>query len=199
MRNLLDLDFPDRVAELLDKWRLAPTALELEITESTIMADPVRAMHGAGRLNEMGVKLSIDDFGTGYSSLAYLKRLPVDELKIDKSFVLDMTADENDAAIVRSTIDLGAQPRPPRRRRGRRDEPRSGHELRDLGCDLAQGYLVSRPLPADQLTAWLHQRRDAAAAAEAATTDAGAARAVANGRPVLVPGPAPQLAEIRSE
>ncbi len=198
MRNMLDISFPDHVSELLTKWRLSPTTLEFEITENTIMADPFRAMTVLGRLNEMGVKLSIDDFGTGYSSLAYLKRLPVDAVKIDKSFVLGMTEDTNDGAIVRSTIDLA-------RNLGLHviaegvETSQIWTELRDLGCDLAQGYLVSRPLPADQLTAWLHQRRDAAAAAEAATADAGAARAVANGRPVLVPGPAPQLAEIRSE
>ena len=159
MRNLLDLQFPDRVAELLDKWRLAPSSLELEITENTIMGDPFRSMQVLRRLNEMGVKLSIDDFGTGYSSLAYLKRLPVDAVKIDKSFVLGMSADDNDGAIVRSTIDLA-------RNLGLRvvaegvETSEIWTELRDLGCDFAQGYLVSRPLPADELTAWLGQRKE---------------------------------------
>jgi diguanylate cyclase (GGDEF)-like protein len=159
MRNLLDLAFPDRVAEVLDKWRLAPTSLELEITENTIMGDPFRSMQVLRRLNEMGVKLSIDDFGTGYSSLAYLKRLPVDAVKIDKSFVLGMSADDNDGAIVRSTIDLA-------RNLGLRvvaegvETSEIWTELRALGCDFAQGYLLSRPLPAAELTAWLGQRKE---------------------------------------
>ena len=79
----------------------------LEITESTIMTDPVRALEVLGRLNEMGVQLSIDDFGTGYSSMAYLKNLPVHELKVDRSFVMQMTSNTSDAVIVRSTVDLG--------------------------------------------------------------------------------------------
>ena len=159
MRNLLDLAFPDRVAELLDKWRLAPSSLELEITENTIMGDPFRSMQVLRRLNEMGVKLSIDDFGTGYSSLAYLKRLPVDAVKIDKSFVLGMSADDNDGAIVRSTIDLA-------RNLGLRvvaegvETSEIWTVLRDLGCDFAQGYLLSRPLPGHELTAWLGQRKE---------------------------------------
>src|SRR6185503_12651280 len=101
----------------------------------------------------------IDDFGTGYSSLAYLKRLPVDAVKIDKSFVLGMSADGNDGAIVRSTIDLA-------RNLGLRvvaegvETSEIWTELRDLGCDFAQGYLVSRPLPAEELTAWLGQRKE---------------------------------------
>ncbi len=107
----------------------------------------------------MGVKLSIDDFGTGYSSLAYLKRLPVDAVKIDKSFVLGMSADGNDGAIVRSTIDLA-------RNLGLRvvaegvETSEIWTVLRDLGCDFAQGYLISRPLPADELTVWLSQRKE---------------------------------------
>jgi EAL domain-containing protein (putative c-di-GMP-specific phosphodiesterase class I) len=107
----------------------------------------------------MGVKLSIDDFGTGYSSLAYLKRLPVDAVKIDKSFVLGMGEDTNDGAIVRSTIDLA-------RNLGLHvvaegvETSDIWTELRDLGCDLAQGYLISRPIPADELTQWLHQRKE---------------------------------------
>ncbi len=155
-RNLLDVNLPDTVGELLAKWEVPPSHLELEITESTILADPIRAMHVLSRLSGMGVRLAIDDFGTGYSSLAYLKRLPVDELKIDKSFVQGMEADENDAVIVRSTIDLG-------RNLGLRvvaegvETTEAWRQLAALGCDVAQGYYLSRPVPAAELVAWLRE------------------------------------------
>ena len=138
VRNLLDVHLPDTVGELLGRWEVPPSLLELEITESTILADPIRAMHVLSRLSGMGVRLAIDDFGTGYSSLAYLKRLPVDELKIDKSFVQGMDENENDAVIVRSTIDLG-------RNLGLRvvaegvETAAAWRRLVALGCDVAQG------------------------------------------------------------
>jgi EAL domain-containing protein (putative c-di-GMP-specific phosphodiesterase class I) len=156
MRNLLDLSFPDDVAALLARWGVPPERLELEITESTIMGDPFRARQVLQRLDSMGVRLSIDDFGTGYSSLGYLKRLPVSEIKIDKSFVLNMTNDENDAVIVRSTIDLG-------RNLGLEvvaegvENAEAWRNLELYGCDIAQGYYLSRPVPADELTAWLKE------------------------------------------
>ena len=156
-RNLLDVHLPDTVGQLLTRWEVPPRLLELEITESTILADPVRAMQILSRLDEMGVRLAIDDFGTGYSSLAYLKRLPVDELKIDKSFILGMEESENDAVIVRSTIDLG-------RNLGLRvvaegvETQAAWNHLVALGCDVAQGYFLSRPAPAEQLTEWLRDR-----------------------------------------
>jgi diguanylate cyclase (GGDEF)-like protein len=156
-RNLLDLHLPEAVAELLARWEVPACLLELEITESTILADPVRAMQILSRLDEMGVRLSIDDFGTGYSSLAYLKRLPVDELKIDKSFILGMDESENDEVIVRSTIDLG-------RNLGLRvvaegvESSQAWSRLAQLGCNVAQGYFLSRPMPAEQLTQWLADR-----------------------------------------
>jgi diguanylate cyclase (GGDEF)-like protein len=156
-RNLLDLHLPEAVAELLARWEVPARLLELEITESTILADPVRAMQILSRLDEMGVRLSIDDFGTGYSSLAYLKRLPVDELKIDKSFILGMDESENDEVIVRSTIDLG-------RNLGLRvvaegvESPQAWSRLAQLGCNVAQGYFLSRPVPAEDLTEWLADR-----------------------------------------
>jgi diguanylate cyclase len=145
------------VGELLTRWEVPPRLLELEITESTILADPVRAMQILSRLHEMGIRLAIDDFGTGYSSLAYLNRLPVDELKIDKSFILGMEDSENDAVIVRSTIDLG-------RNLGLRvvaegiETQKAWNHLALLGCDVAQGYFLSRPVPADQLSQWLRER-----------------------------------------
>ena len=156
-RNLLDVHLPDTVGELLSRWEVHPSLLELEITESTILADPVRAMQVLSRLDEMGVRLAIDDFGTGYSSLAYLKRLPVDELKIDKSFILGMEESENDAVIVRSTIDLG-------RNLGLRvvaegvETSTAWNRLASLGCDIAQGYSLSRPVPASDLTEWIQAR-----------------------------------------
>jgi diguanylate cyclase (GGDEF)-like protein len=156
-RNLLDVHLPDTVGELLSRWEVSPSLLELEITESTILADPVRAMQILSRLDEMGVRLAIDDFGTGYSSLAYLKRLPVDELKIDKSFILGMEDSENDAVIVRSTIDLG-------RNLGLRvvaegvETSTAWNRLASLGCDIAQGYYLSRPIPAAELTEWIRAR-----------------------------------------
>ena len=156
-RNLLDVHLPDTVGDLLARWEVPPRLLELEITESTILADPVRAMQILSRLDEMGVRLAIDDFGTGYSSLAYLKRLPVDALKIDKSFILGMGESENDAVIVRSTIDLG-------RNLGLRvvaegvETAVAWNRLASLGCNTAQGYYLSRPAPAAELTEWLRKR-----------------------------------------
>jgi diguanylate cyclase (GGDEF)-like protein len=167
--DLLDLELPDRIAALLADTDVRPEQLELEITETTILADPFRVRHVLNRLNEMGLRLAIDDFGTGYSSLAYLKRLPVQTIKIDRSFVMAMCEDASDATIVRSTIDLG--------RNLGLDIVAEGVEsqeawdaLRTDGCTLAQGYFISRPVPADELTALLEERgaRSGGAAAIAA-------------------------------
>jgi diguanylate cyclase (GGDEF)-like protein len=156
-RNLLDAGLPDDVQELLDKWQLDPASIEFEITESTIMADPFRALAVLKRLHAMGTKLSIDDFGTGYSSLAYLKRLPVDSVKIDKSFVLNMDTDENDAAIVRSTIDLARNLGLTVVAEGVESET-IWKTLAGLGCDIAQGNYLTAPLPGAKLSAWFDQR-----------------------------------------
>ncbi|MEA2434372.1 MAG: hypothetical protein QOG54_1829 [Actinomycetota bacterium] len=153
-RNLLDLHFPDHVERLLRKWRLPPGCLQLEITESTLVHDPIRAMSILARLSQMRVDMAIDDFGTGYSSLGHLRKLPVKELKIDKSFVMNMDVDESDAVIVRSTIDLG-------RNLGLRvvaegvETAAVWRQLELLGCDYAQGFYKSRPMPADQIPRWL--------------------------------------------
>ncbi len=157
-RRLLDLAFPDEVAGLLARWEVPARLLVVEITESTIMADPAHALEILGRLNQMGVQVSIDDFGTGYSSMAYLKTLPVHELKVDRSFVSHMTSNASDAVIVRSTVDLG-------RNLGLRvvaegvEDPATWQQLDALGCDAIQGYHVSRPVPPDDLTTWLQQYR----------------------------------------
>jgi diguanylate cyclase (GGDEF)-like protein len=150
VRSLMDLELPSRVEALLVEAGLPASKLVLEITESTIMADPVRAMRVLQPLADMGVGLSIDDFGTGYSSLAYLRQLPISEIKIDRSFVTHMTTDDNDAVIVRSTIELA-------RNLGLEvvaegvETAEAWDALASLGCDYVQGYFLSKPLPADEL------------------------------------------------
>jgi diguanylate cyclase (GGDEF)-like protein/PAS domain S-box-containing protein len=165
MRNLHDPHLPDAIMKILSQWRLDPTWLEVEITESALAADPTRALEILTRLSDIGVRISIDDFGTGYSSLAYLKRLPADEIKIDKSFVLGMAADENDAAIVRSTIDLGHNLGLKVVAEGIEDQA-TWDLLESWGCDFAQGYFLSRPLPAPDFASWLHASSPHAAPCE---------------------------------
>ena len=151
---------------LLDRWQIDPRLLELEITESTMLADPVRTKQILERLSAMGIRLSIDDFGTGYSSLAYLKGLPVDEIKIDRSFVIGMDHSEDDATIVRSTIDLGRNLGLEVVAEGVETEA-VWDTLGSLGCTVAQGYYLSRPVPPAELRAWLTARRAAGAAGHA--------------------------------
>jgi diguanylate cyclase (GGDEF)-like protein len=158
MRNLHDVGLPDQVERLLRLWRLPPEALELEITESSIMADPQRAMDVIEQLRAMGLGLVIDDFGTGYSSLAHLKQLPVHAIKIDRSFVIGMENDENDATIVRSAIDLAKNLGLVVVAEGVETDA-TWNRLADLGCDLAQGHHFSQPQPPDQLELWLAERR----------------------------------------
>jgi diguanylate cyclase (GGDEF)-like protein/PAS domain S-box-containing protein len=157
-RSLVDPDFPAQVAGLLERWDVDPALLEFEITESSMLADPERTRRILSQLAEMKIRISIDDFGTGYSSLAYVKRLPVSEIKIDRSFVMNMDKDEDDATIVRSTIDLG--------RNLGLDVVAEGVETEEtwrlltaLGCTSAQGYYLSRPIPGDDLLAWLAGNR----------------------------------------
>ncbi|MEO6625467.1 MAG: bifunctional diguanylate cyclase/phosphodiesterase, partial [Burkholderiaceae bacterium] len=152
-RDLLDLDFPGRLEAILTRNNMSADAFCLEITESAIMNDPQRAQNTLVRLSQMGFKLSIDDFGTGYSSLAYLKRLPVDELKIDKSFVMNMEKDEDDAKIVRSTIDLAHNLGLTVVAEGVENQL-IWDKLRELHCDEAQGYFMGRPMPANQFGDW---------------------------------------------
>jgi diguanylate cyclase (GGDEF)-like protein len=154
LQSLLDLQLPTIVANMLTQWEVPPARLILEITESCMMSDPTRTMAILNKLNDMGVRLSIDDFGTGYSSLSYLKRLPVTELKIDKSFVMDMLSDDSNAVIVRSTIDLGQNLGLAVVAEGVASEP-IYDALIQLGCSIAQGFHISRPIPADQVKRWL--------------------------------------------
>lgn len=155
-RNLLDDRIVLDLKRLLREYDLPGHLVELEITESTIMADPSRAEAALARINRLGVRLSVDDFGTGYSSLAYLKRLPVQTLKIDSSFVRSMLNDEQDEIIVNSTIHLAHN-------LGLRvvaegvETPAVYQKLVDLGCDEAQGFYMGRPLPASEAERWLKE------------------------------------------
>jgi EAL domain-containing protein (putative c-di-GMP-specific phosphodiesterase class I) len=157
VRNLLDGELPGQIEQLLARYELPAAALRVEITESMIMADPDRSLETVMALSSLGVHVSIDDFGTGYSSLSMLKRLPVDELKIDRSFVSPMMHDESDLIIVRSTIHLGHDLGMKVIAEGVEDEG-TLERLASLGCDLIQGYFISRPLPADAFTAWMLDR-----------------------------------------
>jgi diguanylate cyclase (GGDEF)-like protein len=148
--NLHDPRFPRDVKQLLRKWKVDPSWLELEITESSIMKDSVRGLEVLAELSAMGVRLSIDDFGTGYSSLAYLKQLPVQEIKIDKSFVLGLVADPSATMIVRSVIDLGRNLGLSVVAEGVETEA-IWRQLGTLGADLAQGFYLARPAPSDEI------------------------------------------------
>jgi diguanylate cyclase (GGDEF)-like protein/PAS domain S-box-containing protein len=158
--NLQDRELVAAIERTLESWRADASLLGLEITESSLMSDPGLAMSTVSHLNNLRIRISIDDFGTGYSSLAYLKRLPVHEVKIDKSFVIGMREDENDASIVRAVIQLGHQLGLEVVAEGVEDEP-TLTRLRELGCDFAQGYHLGRPMPAVAATEWLRQRVNA--------------------------------------
>jgi diguanylate cyclase (GGDEF)-like protein len=156
-RDLLDTELPDKLDALLVRHGATASRLCLEITESAIMDDPERAETTLQRLAERGFKLSIDDFGTGYSSLAYLKRLPVHELKIDKSFVMAMERDASDAKIVRSTVDLAHALGLSVVAEGV-ENASILTQLRMLGCDDAQGFHFAKPLPIDAFGVWVAAR-----------------------------------------
>ncbi len=155
--DVLDAGLAEAIGDALERAGVSGDRLECEISEDTVLADPARAIESLTRLRAMGVRLSLDDFGQGQSSLSYLKRLPLDELKIDRSFVMGMTTDESDAAIVRATIDLGRHLGLSVVAEGvETDEVLSS--LADLRCDVAQGYGLSRPLPPGELGDWLIAR-----------------------------------------
>jgi diguanylate cyclase len=144
MFDLLDVKLPEQIASLVERAGIEPHRLELEITESLIMGDPDRVRAVVERLKEIGVRLAIDDFGTGYSSLSYLKSLPVDVIKIDRSFVMAMATDESDAAIVQSTIELAHNLGLKVVAEGVEDAETLA-QLAQHGCDFAQGYFIARP------------------------------------------------------
>jgi EAL domain-containing protein (putative c-di-GMP-specific phosphodiesterase class I) len=153
VRNLEDPELPAQVESLLETWGVSPAWVTLEVTESAIMAEERRAERALARLHEYGVAISIDDFGTGYSSLAYLRRLPVSELKIDRSFVIGLSSDQGDLTIVRTVVDLGHH-------LGLRvtaegvEDAKTWDLLADAGCDLAQGYYMGRPMKAADFEGW---------------------------------------------
>jgi len=155
-KTLHDPRLPHRIAAMLDAYDAPPFCLGLEITENILMADPARSLECLERLHEMGVRLVIDDFGTGYSSLGHLRRLPVDELKIDRSFVAALEAGR-DEVIVRSTIDLAHNLGLTVVAEGVETEEML-QRLRALGCDAVQGTLVSRPRRADEIRQWMVQQ-----------------------------------------
>jgi len=158
-RSLHDVSFPSRIREMLAARRVPPSMLALEITENLIMSDPERSNRCLSELHDMGVGLIVDDFGTGYSSLSYLRKLPVDQLKIDRSFVIGLASGEDDA-LVRSIIDLAHNLRLKVIAEGVESK-----EVRDLllqfGCDAAQGHFLSRPAPKPTIARWMEDQPSA--------------------------------------
>jgi len=154
MQNLQDRNLPALIASLLERYERRPETLKIEVTETALMADRQRSAEIFTQLRAMGVKVSIDDFGSGYSSLAYLKQLPVDELKIDRSFVIGITPSAEEIAIVRSGIEIGHSLGLTVIAEGVETQE-AWDILAELGCDSVQGYLITRPLPARQLGRWL--------------------------------------------
>jgi diguanylate cyclase len=156
-RSLLDRNLPEEAAALLERFDMPASFLRMELTENFLMSDSGRSNAVLDGISEVGISLSIDDFGTGYSSLGYLKRLPIDEIKIDRSFVMDMHADGDDYMIVRATVDLG-------KNLGLRvvaegvEDRETFDRLADFGCDEAQGYYISRPMPLEEFDRWLSVR-----------------------------------------
>ena len=154
VRNLSDESLPDNIAQALASYHIPPASLTLEVTESSIMLNPKLANATLNTLSELGIQCAIDDFGTGYSSLAYLKNLPAVEIKIDKSFVTNMTIDENDAIIVHATIVMAHN-------MGYRvvaegvENAEILELLQILGCDVVQGYYFSKPMAAHAVPAWI--------------------------------------------
>ena len=154
VRDLLDRELPRRIERMLDEHHLDADALQLEVTESMLMSDPDRALETVVRLRDRGVRVAVDDFGTGFSSLANLKRLPINELKIDRSFISPLLNGESNLIIVRSTINLGHDLGLTVIAEGVENEL-TLKRLATLGCDLAQGFHLSPPLPSDAFGDWI--------------------------------------------
>ena len=157
-RNLFEPTFPERIMAIINKTEIAQGSLVMEITESALMADPARAREVVLALSQQAIRFSIDDFGTGYSSFAYLKHLPVSEIKIDKLFVFSLIKDPDSASIVRAIIDLGKNLGISVVAEGVEDQ-QVWDELAVLGCDQAQGYFLSRPQPSHEMELWLRESK----------------------------------------
>jgi EAL domain-containing protein (putative c-di-GMP-specific phosphodiesterase class I) len=157
VRHLTDMSLPDRIAVALERWGVAPSKLVIEVTESSIMTDPKRASVVLQQLRRIGVEISIDDYGTGHASLNYLKQFDIDELKIDRSFIMELDTESSDAIIVASTVELGHN-------LGLRivaegvEDGDTLEWLKGLGCDIAQGYHIGRPMAPDAVVEVVEQR-----------------------------------------
>jgi diguanylate cyclase (GGDEF)-like protein len=162
--DLLDAELPERIMRLLSEHSVPVGALELEITESVLMTDPDRACELLGELRGLGLRIAVDDYGTGYCSLAYLRDLPIDELKIDRSFIAALSQDPRSGAIVSSTIELAHALNFSVVAEGVEDESTLA-ALEAFGCDSVQGFYFSRPLPAAEFAAWARSQPHAARAA----------------------------------
>jgi diguanylate cyclase (GGDEF)-like protein len=180
-RTLIDPTFPPHVATLLEEFGVPASLVTLEITEDGMVGEPDRSMANLKRLSEMGVRLAVDDFGTGYSSLSYLRRLPVNEVKIDRSFVQGMATDAGDLAIVRAVVDLAGTFGLVAVAEGVENE-RTVNLLEDLGCRVGQGFLFSRALPFERFEAWLAGLTESADLIEQRTEPEGDGDATSDGR-----------------
>ncbi|MCM0676283.1 EAL domain-containing protein, partial [Micromonospora phytophila] len=158
VRDLHTGEIADQIDDRLTRYGVPPQRLQVEITEGALMADPRRVLATISRLHRIGVGIALDDFGTGYSSLQHLRRLPLSEVKVDRSFVLGMAEDGDDAAIVRSMIELAGALGLRVVAEGVEDE-RTWRMLHAAGCDAAQGWFYARPMPAEELVAWLARYR----------------------------------------
>jgi diguanylate cyclase len=156
MRNLLDPRFPTTLKDIVATTGIEPRRIKLEITESALMTEPARVLETMNELRALEFGFSIDDFGTGYSSLAYLQRLPVEEVKIDRSFVGELSSNAGSEAIVRATIELAGGLGLGVVAEGVEDDA-TWQSLRRLGCSTAQGYFLSRPMPASEVEGWLSE------------------------------------------
>jgi len=159
-RSLQDADLVDEVARLLQRHDVPADRLTLEVTEGSVMADPARAVALLHQLRDLGVRLSVDDFGTGYSSLSYLQRLPVQEVKIDRSFVTDLSTESENVAIVRAIVDLGRHLGLEVVAEGVEDDT-TWQLLASMNCDLVQGWHLARAMPTGEFLGWLSTRERA--------------------------------------